>query len=140
MVSLPRHRWLPVPLPWSHTRPTHSPEFGTRQRARNNCDALVAHLDIASAAIQVEMQVFYFTKFSELVRNILLRCLFMNVGDQDDPTFYSCALQNGDQREGDELYGVVGRTTGSPGVRVLDMRRFDPIVSSFCVHCAIVST
>ena len=37
------------------------------------------------------MQVFYFTKLGELVGNILLRCLFMNIGDQDDPTLHSCA-------------------------------------------------
>lgn len=92
-ASPTRHRWQSAPLPWSHTRPTHNPGFETRQCARSRRGALVAHLDIACTAIQIEMQVFYFTKLGKLVGDILFGCLFMHVCDQDDPAFDSCAIR-----------------------------------------------
>lgn len=50
----------------------------------------VTHLDVSSPAIQVEVEVFNFAEFGKLVRDIFLSCLFVNVGDQDDPPLYSC--------------------------------------------------
>lgn len=62
----------------------------TRQRVQ--AKRTRAHLDIARAAIQIEMQVFDLTKLGKLVGNIFLRCLFVYIGDQDDPPLNSCAI------------------------------------------------
>jgi hypothetical protein len=37
------------------------------------------------------MKVFYLAELCKLVGNIFLRCLFVYIGDQDDPSFNSCA-------------------------------------------------
>jgi hypothetical protein len=50
-------------------------------------------LDIARAAVQVQMEVFDLSKLCKLVRDIFLCCLFVYIGDQDDPTFNGCAIE-----------------------------------------------
>jgi hypothetical protein len=63
------------------------------------------------------MEVFYLSKLCKFIRDIFLCCLFVHIGDQYNPTF-----------------------NGSRGsCIVLDMRRFNPVVSGLCGDCAIVS-
>jgi hypothetical protein len=53
-------------------------------------DACLAHLDIASAPVEVEMKVPDLTIFTESVLDILFCCLFVDPCDEEDPTLDCC--------------------------------------------------
>jgi hypothetical protein len=46
----------------------------------------VTHLDKSGPAIEVEVQVFYFTVIGELVGDVFLRRLLVHACDEDDPS------------------------------------------------------
>jgi hypothetical protein len=48
-----------------------------------------ANLDITRSSIKVEVKVFNLPKLCKLVRDVLLRRLFVNVGYKDDPALDS---------------------------------------------------
>lgn len=50
--------------------------------------AKMTHLHIARPTIKVEMQVFYLSKLSKLVRDIILGRLFVHVRYEHYPSFY----------------------------------------------------
>ena len=82
-----RAQWLLGPQPSSHTPPEHIPEIvvSTAQPAfsEHTC------LDISRPPVEVQMEIFYFTKLGEFVSHVILCRLFMDVRDQNDPSFDS---------------------------------------------------
>ena len=48
------------------------------------------HFHITRSSIEIQVKVFYFAIISEFIRNIFFSCLFVNIGNEHDPAFYSC--------------------------------------------------
>lgn len=52
--------------------------------------AKMTHLHVACPTIKVEMQVFYLSKLSKFVRNIVLGRLFVHICYEHYPSFHGC--------------------------------------------------
>lgn len=65
------------------------------ERHRNEWrNAQNLNLEVASSAVEVEMQVLNFSKFRELVMDVFLCSFFMYARHKDDPTFNSYNQEN----------------------------------------------
>jgi hypothetical protein len=47
------------------------------------------YLDVSSSAIQIEMEILNFSELCKLVLDIFFGSLLVNIGYEDDPSFYS---------------------------------------------------
>ena len=85
------HQSQPELLPWFRIPPRHSPKnrrgSGIIHQERT---CLKTHFHVACPPIEIEMQILNLSIIGELFGNILLCCLLVDIGYENDPSFYRC--------------------------------------------------
>jgi hypothetical protein len=86
----PKHqRWHLGPLLMSRTPQARIPMQRGKAIRQRSIAGRKDYLDVSSSAIQIEMEILNFSELCKLVLDIFFGSLLVNIGYEDDPSFYS---------------------------------------------------